>query len=175
MGQLLSICSDGNESEKPKLLADVPNDESECLVVENKPEGTLSDAQQQHSLETEGSERALREEQARLELIVSTAGRDMVAVRSTRANPGYYDQGFAAALAQHLQEQIPTSQLRNTLPAPSSSADIYAILNKSPSIANLPENPNSLHDHVSEYLLASMVPTKEHVFAQVEPMIENLL
>jgi hypothetical protein len=57
--------------------------------------------------------KSLREEQARLDLLVATTGRDMVAVRSTRGSTGYYDQGFAAALAQHLEQ---TTEFPNQLP-----------------------------------------------------------
>lgn len=57
--------------------------------------------------------KAEREEQARLDLIVSTAGRGMVSVRSTRGSTMYYDQGFAAALALHLEQ---TTQFPNELP-----------------------------------------------------------
>ena len=62
-----------------------------------------------------------REEQNRLDVIVQTAGRGMVSVRSTRGSTGYYDQGFAAALGQHL-EQTTTfpDQLPIRLPATSS-------------------------------------------------------
>lgn len=66
----------------------------------------------------------LREEQARLDLLVATTGRDMVAVRSTRGSTGYYDQGFAAALAQHLEQ---TTEFPNKLPQrlpPMSSSQI---------------------------------------------------
>ena len=48
--------------------------------------------------------KAMREEQNRLDLIVQAAGRGMVSVRSTRGSTGYYDQGFAAALGQHLEQ-----------------------------------------------------------------------
>mmetsp|Transcript_50737 Transcript_50737/g.152808 ORF Transcript_50737/g.152808 Transcript_50737/m.152808 type:complete len:229 (-) Transcript_50737:354-1040(-) len=53
-------------------------------------------------------QRALREEQARLELIVSTAGRDMVPVGRRDGGPmsgaagGYYDPAYAAAAAQEI-------------------------------------------------------------------------
>jgi len=49
---------------------------------------------------------AVREEQNRLDLIVQMAGRGMVSVRSTRGSTGYYDQGFAAALGQHLEQTM---------------------------------------------------------------------
>lgn len=102
----------------------------------------------------------------------------MVAVRSTRANPGYMDQGFAAALAQHLQEQIGSfSTLPNTLPTPDSNIYVYATLNSSPweHVDFKKDNPNTYMDHVAESFLASMIPTKEHLFNQVGPMVENLL
>mmetsp|Transcript_27365 Transcript_27365/g.51324 ORF Transcript_27365/g.51324 Transcript_27365/m.51324 type:complete len:268 (-) Transcript_27365:122-925(-) len=57
--------------------------------------------------------KALQLEQQRLDMIVSTAGRGMVSVRSTRGSTGYYDQGFAAALAQHLEQ---TTSFPNRLP-----------------------------------------------------------
>jgi hypothetical protein len=57
--------------------------------------------------------KAMREEQNRLELIVQMAGRGMVSVRSTRGSTGYYDQGFAAALGQHLEQ---TTKFPDSLP-----------------------------------------------------------
>jgi hypothetical protein len=169
MGQLLSFCSDPEESEKPTLLSE-PQPRQEEAVVDELVETTSSS-----DVYDKDSERLLREEQARLELIVSTAGRDMVAVRSTRANPGYYDQGFAAALAQHLNEQIGSSSSVKTLPK-ATVIDIYTTLNKSPHVIfDKRENSNTYMDHAAESLLASFVPTKEHLFAGVGPMVENLL
>lgn len=57
--------------------------------------------------------KAEREEQNRLDLVVQMAGRGMVSVRSTRGSTGYYDQGFAAALGQHLEQ---TTKFPDTLP-----------------------------------------------------------
>jgi hypothetical protein len=174
MGALLSFCSDAEESEKPKVLGDAPSEDSNTALEQQPHQHEENEVEsQQATLDTTSNkneaERALKEEQARLELIVSTAGRGMVAVRSTRANPGYYDQGFAAALAQHLQEQIgASSTLPNTLPTPSPDIDVYATLNSAP-------NVNSSMDHVAESFLASMIPTSEHLFNQVGPMVENLL
>mmetsp|Transcript_18472 Transcript_18472/g.26068 ORF Transcript_18472/g.26068 Transcript_18472/m.26068 type:complete len:216 (-) Transcript_18472:345-992(-) len=141
--------------------------------------------------------KALREEQARLELIVSTAGRDMVAVRSARGSTGYYDQGFAAALAQHLEE---TASNKTTyverLPPPSTSTQSTGGGGQSSSLSvvdvliqqewegialgrqkggGIGENPHTYMDHVAESLLASFVPTKEKLFGSVGPMVENLL
>lgn len=64
-----------------------------------------------------------QQEQQRLELVVQAAGRGMVPVRTTRGSNGYYDQGFAAALRQHL-EQTTTfmAQLPVVLPAPAASS-----------------------------------------------------
>ena len=72
--------------------------------------------------------KAEREEQARLDLIVSTAGRGMVSVRSTRGSTMYYDQGFAAALALHLEQttQFPNELAIRLPPPPSSSSNLTA-------------------------------------------------
>jgi hypothetical protein len=62
--------------------------------------------------------KALQQEQQRLDMIVAAAGRAMISVRSTRGSTGYYDQGFAAALAQHLEQTTSfPSSLPVTLPA----------------------------------------------------------
>jgi hypothetical protein len=147
---------------------------------------TLHDGGQLSSTEDTERLKALREEQARLELIVSAAGRGMVAVRSTRGSTGYYDQGFAAALAQHLEQttQFP-NKLEVRLPPPSSSS-VYARLNQPQweGIALGPggglagcagENPIRYMDNVAESLLDSVVPAKQQLFAGVGPMVENML
>jgi hypothetical protein len=71
--------------------------------------------------------KAMREEQNRLDLVVQAAGRGMVSVRSTRGSTGYYDQGFAAALGQHLEQ---TTKFPDQLPIrlpPVSSSDAARI------------------------------------------------
>mmetsp|Transcript_29986 Transcript_29986/g.72754 ORF Transcript_29986/g.72754 Transcript_29986/m.72754 type:complete len:334 (+) Transcript_29986:325-1326(+) len=77
------------------------------------PSSQLAQQQQQHLQQqmqnqpTPEEKRRLieqRKEQQRLDIIVQTAGRGMVPVRSTRGSNGYYDQGFAAALRQHLEQ-----------------------------------------------------------------------
>ena len=184
-----NCCSDADESEKPKLLGDAPQISEHSALFEQQSiqadDATTESQQRLDNNKDAEAERALREEQARLELIVSTAGRDMVAVRSTRANPGYYDQGFAAALAQLLASG--SFALPNTLPEPCANTNVYATLNSSPwehvqlgtkttGLAGCAgENPNTYMDHVAESFLASVVPTKEHLFSNVEPMVENLL
>jgi hypothetical protein len=86
---------------------------------------------------------ALREEQARLEMIVQSTGRGMVSIRSTRGNTGYYDQGFAAALWQHLEHnktsilQTATSPMKTRkLPSPMISSISDQPTNGSSSISN---------------------------------------
>jgi hypothetical protein len=130
--------------------------------------------------------KAMREEQARLDLIVSTAGRGMVAVRSTRGSTGYYDQGFAAALAQHLEQ---TTEFPNTLSVrlpPPSSQGVYKRLGeplwediclgtKDGLAGCAGENPNTYMDHVAESFLETTVTSKQELFSGVHPMIENLL
>ena len=111
MGQ---VCS-GEKAESQKASAFEAVDDSlakstEVILEESAP-STLATPALEIDSPAEDAEhlKKQREEQARLDLIVSTAGRGMVAVQSTRGSTGYYDQGFAAALAQHLDQ---TTQLR---------------------------------------------------------------
>jgi hypothetical protein len=60
------------------------------------------------------AEQRLAYENARCTMIVQKTGRAMVSVRSTRGSTVYYDQGFAAALSQHLEQ---TTQFANHVPA----------------------------------------------------------
>ena len=114
--------------------------------------------------------KALREEQARLDMVVSAAGRGMVAVRSTRGSTGYYDQGFAAALAQHLEQTTTFPKtLQLDLPNPSTADSLYNRLNQEPTTGNPPI------DNVAETLLDTINPGKQHLFARVHPIVENLL
>lgn len=131
--------------------------------------------------------RALREEQARLDLIVTAAARNMVAVRSTRGSTGYYDQGFAAALAQHLEQttQFP-DRLEVRLPPPSTSSTVYERLNqpqwdgialgRGGGLAGCAGvSPPRYMDNIAESLLDSVIPAKQQLFAGASPMVENLL
>jgi hypothetical protein len=131
---------------------------------------------------------ALREEQARLELIVQATGRGMVAVRSTRGSTGYYDQGFAAALAQHLEQttQFPATlpiSLPNTHPTDSIYARLaqpqwegIALGTKGGGLAGCAgENPNTYMNHVAESYLDATIPKKERLFRGIGPIVENLL
>ena len=143
--------------------------------------------------------KAQREEQNRLELIVQMAGRGMVSVRSTRGSTGYYDQGFAAALGQHLEQ---TTKFPDTLPVRlpplvgnkkkksnnNNNDTVFARLSQ-PQWENIAlgkkgtglagcggENPNTYMDHVAVSFLDSVVPKKERIFhGGVGPMVENLL
>jgi len=158
-----------------------------------------SSSQQQQQLQSQGvgdtvsskeeAERLklMREEQARLDLIVSAAGRGMVAVRSTRGSTGYYDQGFAAALAQHLEEttQFP-DRLPVHLPLVNRTTSVYERLSQpqweaialgnSTGLAGCAgENPIRYMDNIAESLLDSVVPAKQQLFAAASPMVENLL
>jgi len=129
--------------------------------------------------------KALREEQARLELIVQATGRSMVAVRSTRGSTGYYDQGFGAALLQHLEQTTQFPPLSTVLP-PSHPDSVYSRLaqpqwqniqlgNKDGLAGCAGENPNTYFDHVAESYLDAVIPKKERLFAGAGPIIENLL
>jgi hypothetical protein len=156
--------------------------------------------QQQQDQQGEAESKAQREEQNRLELIVQMAGRGMVSVRSTRGSTGYYDQGFAAALGQHLEQttkfpdtlpiRLPPTQKAASSSTSGSSSDttVFARLSqpqwehialgkKGTGLAGCDgENPNTYMDHVAVSFLDSVLPKKERVFhGGVGPMVENLL
>jgi hypothetical protein len=196
MGQ---VCSGEKPEARKAGGLDVPDEGGldHFSTEEHAPQHQQQHQQPQHSTvdeptsSKEDAERLkeLREEQARLDLIVSAAGRGMVAVRSTRGSTGYYDQGFAAALAQHLEQttQFP-NQLEVRLPPPSSSSilSLYERLSQPQweGIALGPggglagcagENPIRYMDNVAESLLDSVVPAKQQLFAGSSPMVENLL
>mmetsp|Transcript_20772 Transcript_20772/g.42241 ORF Transcript_20772/g.42241 Transcript_20772/m.42241 type:complete len:336 (+) Transcript_20772:119-1126(+) len=74
--------------------------------------------------------RADAERRKRRELwIVNGAARGMVAVRSTRGSTGYYDQGFASLLAQHLEQTTSfPDRLPLVLPAASNGNEATATI-----------------------------------------------
>ena len=196
MGQ---VCSgEKQESRKVTAFEDVPEDsgvfptneaqysDEQASSQQQQQQPVLDDGGQPSSAEDAERLKALREEQARLDLVVSAAGRGMVAVRSTRGSTGYYDQGFAAALAEHLERttQFP-SELEVRLPPPSSTS-VYSRLNQPQwegvalgsggGLAGCAgENPNRYMDNVAESLLDSVIPAKQQLFAGVNPIVENLL
>ncbi|KAL7573722.1 hypothetical protein ACA910_007760 [Epithemia clementina (nom. ined.)] len=128
---------------------------------------------------------ALRLEQERLEMIVQAANRKMVPVRSSRGSNAYYDQGFAAALSQHLEQ---TTKFRESVNLPLPNAHPAPVLERlsQPAWDGIPrqqlgrimnegESPNEFFDRVAEALLNDVVPEKERLFADVDPIVESLL
>jgi hypothetical protein len=75
---------------------------------------SMSNAAHISSEQVLAAEQRLAYEQARCRMIVQKTGRAMVSVRSTRGSTVYYDQGFAAALSQHLEQ---TTQFANHVAA----------------------------------------------------------
>ena len=131
MGQ---VCS-GSQEEPPKSgLLDVPSQsetyaetdetqQSQQQLDESKT-GSAGETETSNE-ETEGQKAASAaladlERRKRRELwIVNGAARGMVAVRSTRGSTGYYDQGFAGLLAQHLEQTTSfPDKLPLVLPSP---------------------------------------------------------
>jgi hypothetical protein len=187
MGQ---VCSGGKtESNKAGALEDVQiadvtafaEDSSSPLQPQSSQADPVSSKEEVERL------KIVRQEQARLDLIVSAAGRGMVAVRSTRGSTGYYDQGFAAALAQHLEEttQFPEKLPIKLSPAPTGTSvydrlsrpqwDGIALGNGGGLAGCAGENPIRYIDNIAESLLDSVVPSKQQLFAGANPMVENLL
>ena len=155
------------------IFADTPNETplQPESVSPNQP-NDLHDDQIMRRTNSEEGERIkkLREEQARLDMIVTTAGRGMVSVRSTRGSTGYYDQGFAAALAQHLEQTTTFPEtLPIELPSPSTTDSLYNRLTQESTVNNPPI------DSVAESLLDTIIPGKQHLFARAHPIVENLM
>jgi hypothetical protein len=150
----------------------------------------LQNQQQQNEILNDPVElaklQASREEEARLQLVLQQAGRAMVSVRSTRGSTPYYDQGFAAALHQHLEQTTKFPSVPNELP-PSSQTPVYTSLSKpmwqdillgkqDSGLAGLAgENPHTYIDHEAEAFLDKVQVKKERLFAGTNPMVENLL
>lgn len=140
--------------------------------------------------------RVVKQEQARLEWIVQATGRRMLGVRTNRGSQGYYvDQGFAAALYQHLEQ---TTSLPARLPSglsnlptsgsSSSSDDLLYRRLTAPTWESFRlhsdgyggggggggKNPVEDLDHVAETFLDEVVP-KKSLFADTEPVVEILI
>jgi hypothetical protein len=123
MGQ---VCSGAKDEESKGGILDVPSQAEDYTEdarpsseprEENSGDGPTdtTDASVNEAPTTEASAAlADLEKRKRRELwIVNGAARGMVAVRSTRGSTGYYDQGFAGLLAQHLEQ---TTSFPSTLP-----------------------------------------------------------
>jgi hypothetical protein len=144
-----------------------------------------------------GQMQAVKEEQARLEWIVQATGRRMVGVRTNRSAQGYYvDQGFAAALYQHLEQttELP-SRLPDEYPAvvgtTAALSSLAASANPSNKLFKMlsastwdpihvrsdgygGKHPVEYLDHVAETFLDEVLP-KKNLFAGLEPMVDNLI
>ena len=139
MGQ---VCSGASEEAPKRGLLDAPteddHDENEAPREDESPEkgssaGTnttsnndtsaADSAQQQQESEASKTMADLERRKRRELWIVNEAARGMVAVRSTRGSTGYYDQGFAGLLAQHLEQTTSfPDKLPLVLPPPAAPA-----------------------------------------------------
>ena len=103
------------KNQQQLLLSDASPTDPTAATPNNSNNNNNNDNVQQLLLQ----QKQQRDEQNRLDAIVQMAGRGMVSVRSTRGSTGYYDQGFAAALGQHLERTTTfVDQLPIRLPPP---------------------------------------------------------
>lgn len=153
----------------------------------------LADEERQRQAQIDEAERrrVVLEEQARLEQIVSTAGREMM---TANRRDGYYDPGYAAAVAQNILKgglpDIDNSMnvcLGGIVPSTTSVVDPTEVLHvlsrgrwegimlgqKGGLGGCGGEDPNFFFDDCAEGFLAAMLPTKKH-FHESEPIVENL-
>lgn len=185
--QEIDTYADGTVKEDDFARHQLEAQQNRMMLEEQRLQEQTADSTIPTTKEDEERLKALREEQARLDMIVNAAGRGMVAVRSTRGSTGYYDQGFAAALAQHLEQttQFP-DHLAVRLPPPSTQSSVYERLSQPQwdgivlGNAGGPagcggENPMQLVDTIAESLLDEAVPTKQKLLAGTRPLVENLL
>ena len=185
--QEVDTYADGTVKEDDLARQQLEAHQNRMMLEEQRLQEQNVDSAPPISKEDEERLKAQREEQARLDMIVNAAGRGMVAVRSTRGSTGYYDQGFAAALAQHLEQttQFP-DQLAVRLPPPSTQSTVYERLsqpqwdgivlgNAGGTAGSRSDNPMQLVDSIAESLLDEAVPTKQKLLAGTSPLVENLV
>jgi hypothetical protein len=133
----LAILGQQQQTQQQQLIHDELHEEGSLGILPNQSSAaSLTGLQQTQSKSsttttatvTSAAEKerlkAFQQEQQRLDMIVAAADQGMISVRSTRGSTGYYDQGFAAALAQHLEQ---TTSFPESLPlrlpaAPSSES-----------------------------------------------------
>ena len=169
MGGICSICTDP-KGEPTKRGALVTTNQNDVLLEGVSMLDNAYYKDENRTLSMLRREQDRLEEAARLELIVSNAGRDMVSVRSTRGATYYHDQGFAAALLAHLQQTLPQHTWRPKLPTvtalSTSSSSVVVTLSRP-----IPAQPE---DRRWESLLNQTSGSTEQIFAKCQ-IVESLL
>lgn len=214
MGQLISQCTDGLEERKKVGALTDDNDNVESISrsvggpstsiiesVDNEDgavNASTNDADHMaRRTQLAEIERQLRDEQARLERIVSAAGRDMVAVSR---RDGYYDPGRAARRAADLRQEqrsatFASGELSGKLPPSRLVVDDHQTIadlltgNGNVPKAYIHNNNNGgvwgqitvarndhhfMLDDFAESFLGYLLPTKEHLFQGTGHLVENL-
>lgn len=114
-------------------------------------------------------------EDARRNFIVQVAAREMISIKSSRGSAGYFDQGFAQALADHLEETTNfADSIPHHLPMPAADVSKAAIYQR---LSQADDTETVLADVDSdvESFLYSSVPKKERLFSSAGPILENVL
>ena len=157
------FCSETDERKKQTVFEDVNRETQPAHVVdneiiENAPFSSLPKRDDVHQAN---------------EVVVQATARAMVAIKSTRGSTGYYDQGFAAALAEHLEHEHFPDQVELRLPPISddvAKSTLYARLSQVDG-----DDPFNSMDRIAEQFLDAAIPKKERLFANAEPVLENLM
>jgi len=198
MGNLLTTCC-GLKGEDAKNTAFQSNHDHEKKQrnFENdhtsNPSRTLIETQTDNDDETnprnEERHRAYQNEQARLELIVSEVGQNMVTIGRAR-DSAYYDQAHAANVTQNLRKNsFLLSKNLNGLScaiegglglagAGVNASSVLELLSKGRwegiDLGQRGVDPDFFLDDCAESFLASVLPTKECLFQGVGQIVENL-
>lgn len=107
--------------------------------------------------------------------LVQATARSMVPIRTARDGQ-YYDQGFAAALSRYLEQTTAFHDhvpVRLPTPSVNNRKNITALLTTTP-VTNAPQTERQL-DEMADQWLDTLLPKKERLFANVGPILENLL
>lgn len=159
------FCSEDEEAKQPDLFDATP---ASLHDLPPDPTSTTTVALPPISIDPVITTTTTQSDQ-KYEALVQTTGRSMVAIQTQRDGTGYYDQGFAAALSDHLEQttQFP-NKLQYTLPIPPPSTNLSQILAEPPQWFER-------FDTVAERYLEQVTLQKEKVFVNCEPMVESLL
>lgn len=181
MGQIFCKDPSTEEATKQSALGDTPNGNTNLNGTTGIHDKSIADPDNnsktidihgnpsKNAISSRAAELQQLEER-RVERIIAKAGREMVFVGNTREANYYNDQGFAAALAQHLQHTLPPTKTPKKLPPPVPTRDAYKILSRP-----IPAEPTAELLHQAEAFLETTVVGKEQLFAGCPAIAESLL
>jgi hypothetical protein len=178
------FCGDNEEKKKQPALQSMPYGQQpdSQFLSKNEPSSTLHQvaaAEMAHgNSQTEflpPEKPGASVEDARRNYIVQVAAREMISIKSSRGSAGYFDQGFAKALAEHLEETTSfAASMAYSLPEPTDDLSKSAVFQR---LSQPDDRDSTVAEAIDdvESLLDSTIPKKERLFASAGPILDNLL